>query len=221
MTCNETNPLIKSKAIATSHIGRYLKPELQFLEWKASDTKEDCSRYESIYLKVGIAREEVRPNELFAIGADGDDSHLHTSQSKQALMQKLNRDLPLEINPSLGRDVSLSGAINTGFPAVSQSSCVLLSNLFDPASVNISEEPNFYRETREDVMNECSNFGKVEQVFVDESSTGNVWVKFANSNWQAARAAVEGLNGRWFASRPIKAHLVSEGVFDDNVGINK
>jgi hypothetical protein len=142
-------------------------------------------------------------------------------------MQKLNRDLPLEMNPSLGRDATISGSINTtstintGFPSVTQSSCVLLSNLFDPSSVNIAEEPNFYRETKEDVMNECSNFGKVEEVYVDQSSTGNVWVKFANSNWQAARAAVEGLNGRWFASRPIKAHLVSEGVFDENVGNNK
>ena len=153
---------------------------------------------------------------MFALSTDGDDSHLHTNQSKQALMQKLNRDLPIEFNPSLGRDLSYGNNINTGFPVVSQSSCVLLSNLFDPASINIHEEPDFYRDTKEDVTNECSNFGKVEKVFVDQTSTGNVWVKFENNNWQAARASVEGLNGRWFASRPIKAHLVSESTFNEN-----
>ena len=132
-------------------------------------------------------------------------------------MQKLNKDVPIDINSTLGREMSFTPSINTGVPSVSQSSCVLLSNLFDPSAVNLSVEPNFYRETREDVTNECSNFGKVDKVQVDESSTGNVWVRFSNNNWQAARAAVEGLNGRWFASRPIKAHLVAENVFEENV----
>ena len=77
-----------------------------------------------------------------------------------------------------------------------QSSCLLLSNLFDPTQVNLKEDANFYSDTKQDVFEECSNFGKVEGVWVDRNSQGNVWVKFSQNNWQAARAAYDGLNGR-------------------------
>lgn len=73
---------------------------------------------------------------------------------------------------------------------------MLLSNLFDPSKVNLAEEPEFYEDTKLDVQDECSNFGQVEKIWVEENSVGNVWVKFANNDTAAAAAAFEKLNGR-------------------------
>jgi len=73
---------------------------------------------------------------------------------------------------------------------------LLLSNLFDPSQVNLAEEPDFYEDTRLDVKEECSSFGDVEKIWVEENSIGNVWVKFANNNNSAAAKALEKLNGR-------------------------
>jgi hypothetical protein len=130
-------------------------------------------------------------------------------QSKQVIMQKLNRDVGIGMSgigfPSLP---SMTTPNPIGIPQISnyrsaadmnihiQSACLLLSNLFDPTQVNLKEDANFYFETKQDVFEECSNFGKVEGVWVDQNSQGNVWVKFSQNNWQAARAALEQLNGR-------------------------
>jgi hypothetical protein len=120
------------------------------------------------------------------------------------LNQNMSLSIPQPINPQLA-----------GVPQATQSHCVLLHNLFDPSSINFREEPNFFKDTQEDVYEECSNFGKVEDVLIDQNSKGNIYVKFSNNNWQAAKAAVDGLNGRWFASRPISAVLIPEVYFDD------
>ena len=87
-------------------------------------------------------------------------------------------------------------AANGNIPKVAKSSCFLLGNLFDPSQVNLSEEPEFYEDTRLDVKDECSNYGEVEKIWVEENSFGNVWVKFANNNTTAAAKALEKLNGR-------------------------
>jgi len=79
---------------------------------------------------------------------------------------------------------------------VDKSSCLLLSNLFDPSQVNLAEEPEFFEDTKLDVKDECSNYGEVETIWVEENSLGNVWVKFANNNSAAAVKALEKLNGR-------------------------
>jgi hypothetical protein len=87
-------------------------------------------------------------------------------------------------------------AANGNIPKVAKSSCLLLGNLFDPSQVNLSEEAEFYEDTRLDVKDECSNYGEVEKIWVEENSFGNVWVKFANNNNTAAAKALEKLNGR-------------------------
>jgi len=46
------------------------------------------------------------------------------------------------------------------------------------------------------VKEECSSFGDVEKIWVEENSLGNVWVKFSDNNNSAAAKALEKLNGR-------------------------
>lgn len=168
-------------------------------------------------LRVGVTHEyskqhphlaEIAQTAAQHTTGEAENEHLHNLQSKQALMQILNRDVrPQEGGVTTYTDSS--GSVQTP--------CLLLSNLFDPAQVNLKEDPNFYSDTKQDVFEECSNFGKVEGVWVDQHSQGNVWVKFANNNWQASKAALAQLNGRWFASRPILAQLVQENVFEEKI----
>lgn len=44
---------------------------------------------------------------------------------------------------------------------------------------------------------ECSSFGGIDKIWVEENSLGNVWVKYANNNTAAADKALEKLNGRY------------------------
>lgn len=73
---------------------------------------------------------------------------------------------------------------------------MLLSNLFDPTQVNLLDDPDFYTETCLDVKEECTLFGEVEKIWIEENSLGNVWIKFAKNNFTAASNAYEKLNGR-------------------------
>jgi hypothetical protein len=118
-------------------------------------------------------------------------------------MQKLNKDtftsgvgfpsLPSMTTPN----PLISNYPQTGGIPTTQSNCLLLSNLFDPTLVNLKEDPNFYNDTRDDVYSECSKNGKIEKIWLDENSAGNIWIKFANNNYQAAKNTYDKLNGRY------------------------
>ena len=125
-------------------------------------------------------------NEIFTYQNEGDDNNfLHNLQTKQTLMQKLNRDTG--VYPQL-TDSDVNEPTN----------CLLLSNLFDPSKINLKDDPNFFADTEDDVFDECEKFGKVEKIFIDKYSPfGYVWVKFSNNNINAARGAYEKLNGRY------------------------
>ena len=149
---------------------------------------------------------------------DSNANYLHNLQSKQTLMNKLSRSMGDTSLQQTGYAQLPSTTPYQSDSAGEPSHCFVLSNLFIPSQVNLQEEPNFFEDTQLDVKAECENFGKVEQCWADRySSTGNVWVKFSDNNIQAAKAAFEKLNGRWFASRPIAAMFVQENVFNDNV----
>jgi RNA-binding protein 39 len=78
---------------------------------------------------------------------------------------------------------------------ITQSNCVLLSNLFDE-NIDLEQDPNFFTEIYEDVYEECSQFGKVGTMWVDQKSPGNIWVKYDNNNIHASTLTLEKLNGR-------------------------
>ena len=58
-------------------------------------------------------------------------------------------------------------------------------------------EPGWEVDIREDVLEECSQFGAVLHIYVDKLSQGNVYVKCMTA--QTATAAFANLNGRFFA----------------------
>jgi hypothetical protein len=59
--------------------------------------------------------------------------------------------------------------------------------------------------------------GRVEKVWVEQYSPGNVWVKYNKNDVQAAVQAHQMLNQRYFDSRLITANFVPENVFNSKV----
>ena len=62
-------------------------------------------------------------------------------------------------------------------------------------------EPGWEVDIREDVLEECSQFGAVLHIYVDKLSQGNVYVKCMTA--QTATAAFANLNGRFFAGNGV------------------
>ena len=201
---------------------------------KTKDAREAIRKINSMKfkgktLKVAVSNEGLKPSKAgehiptTELEVEEKGKMIDNLESRQALMQKLTRDEKLPSYPSA----------NT--PAVSTSNeasfCLLLTNLFDSAQVDLMKEPTFFLEIKEDIMRifilpklmntieACNECGQVEIVWVDQTSNGNAWVKFASQNINAAKRAIERLNGRFFAGRRVGVNYVPETVLDAKVGI--
>ncbi|XVF61806.1 hypothetical protein PTKIN_Ptkin08bG0160400 [Pterospermum kingtungense] len=149
------------------------------------------------------------------------------AQSRALLMQKLDRSgIATSITGSLGVPVPNGSAPNpqavtlpvngqAAYPApvlppimstttidpIGQpSECLLLKNMFDPAT---EMEPDFDLEIKEDVEEECSKYGAVKHIYVDKNSAGCVYLCF--DSVEAAGKAQRAMHMRWFAGRSIAA----------------
>ena len=89
--------------------------------------------------------------------------------------------------------------------------------MFDLNQADLKKEPAFFIDIKDAVTDVCSEMGKVEKVWVEQSSTGNVWVKFSKGHIQGATDAFMSLNERFFDNRLIKASFVPENVFNSKV----
>ncbi|KAJ8769614.1 hypothetical protein K2173_005217 [Erythroxylum novogranatense] len=85
-------------------------------------------------------------------------------------------------------------------PIGQPSECLLLKNMFDPAT---ETEPDFDLDIKEDVEEECSKYGRVKHIFVDKNSSGHVYLRFDSID--AAARAQRAMHMRWFARRSISA----------------
>lgn len=159
---------------------------------------------------------------------EGDGVRLD-SRSRAALMQRLARnDDPLaanvKINPLTGQPLKPGEEMPQaqlpvaaqpitqgllGAPSPIPTECVLLKNMFDPAE---ETEENWWLDIEEDVKEECGRFGQVLHTFVDKTSQGFVYVRFATVD--AAKAAQQALHSRWFAKRRIAAEYQFTKVYE-------
>jgi len=121
------------------------------------------------------------------------------SQSRASLMQKLAQ------THSSGMQVPIAPAV----PAMLQSpllpmagsTCLVLSNLFDPRK---ETEPDWEEDYRNDVLEELTKSGIIVHIAVDKvSPEGNVYVKCLTAD--VAGKVIQSFNGRWFAGRTIRA----------------
>jgi hypothetical protein len=100
---------------------------------------------------------------------------------------------------------------------VQPSNCLLLSNMFDPSHADLRKDPTFFLDIKEQVEDVCKELGRLEKVWVEQNSPGNVWVKFAKTDIEAAVACLNTLNQRFFDQRLITASFVPENVFNSKV----
>ncbi|KAI0296160.1 hypothetical protein BC826DRAFT_968133 [Russula brevipes] len=118
--------------------------------------------------------------------------------SRQALMQKLAR-----IEPSS----KLEPVARPNIQAM-ESRCVLLKNMFSPEEETDSD---WDKELAEDVKGECeTKYGPVDRIKVERESQGEIYLKFGDVD--AARKAVQGLNGRWFGGKQVSAAFISDAI---------
>ncbi|KAG7601753.1 putative splicing factor, RBM39, nucleotide-binding alpha-beta plait domain superfamily [Arabidopsis thaliana] len=177
-------------------------------------------------IKVSSVSDHIGTQDSAPKSADFDDDDggglALNAQSRAMLMQKLDRSgIATSIVGSLGVP-GLNGAafnqpgMNPSFPTsvlpttaipsfVNEhvglpSECLLLKNMFDPAT---ETEPNFDLEIRDDVADECSKYGPVNHIYVDKNSAGFVYLRFQSV--EAAAAAQRAMHMRWFAQKMISA----------------
>lgn len=119
--------------------------------------------------------------------------------SRQALMQKLARIEPTPKLPTVNKP---------SIPSTMQSRSVLMKNMFNPEE---ESERDWDKELAEDVKGECEEkYGKVEIIKIEKDSQGEIYVKFGSV--EAAKKAIQGLNGRWFGGRQISAAFISDAI---------
>jgi RNA-binding protein 39 len=165
---------------------------------KAAISAMNGFNYKGKILRVGEANEGTKNgNEMFLPSGEMEDSsYLHNIQSRQTLMQKLNRDTGSSINMFSSNPTATPGAGMYIYNHIgAQYYCMELSNLYDPNEVDLANEPNFYEDIDEDVKEECAEYGKIEKFWL-EKSKATAWVKYANRNANAAKNAYDKLNKR-------------------------
>ncbi|KAE8670816.1 hypothetical protein F3Y22_tig00112079pilonHSYRG00043 [Hibiscus syriacus] len=181
-------------------------------------------------IKVSSVTDHVVTQDTTSKSADFDDDEggglALNAQSRAMLMQKLDRSgIATSITGSLGvplvngsaptqQTVTLPVNVQRAYPApvlppimstnaipIGQpSECLLLKNMFDPAT---ETEPDFDLDIKEDVEEECSKYGRVKHIYVDKNSAGCVYLRFDST--EAAGKAQRAMHMRWFAGRSISA----------------
>ncbi|GAA0146476.1 RNA splicing factor [Lithospermum erythrorhizon] len=94
-------------------------------------------------------------------------------------------------------------------PIGNPSECLLLKNMFDPAT---ETDPEFDLDIKDDVYEECSKYGHVKHIHVDKNSAGYVYLRF--DNVEGASRAQQAMHRRWFARRLISAIYLQPYEYD-------
>lgn len=140
-----------------------------------------------------------------------------TTATRLELMRKLAEGTGIELPKSIANalnQVTTTGQLSSNGVASSESpessavstqtSCFMLTNMFDPSTEN--PEENWPEAIREEVLEECRLHGGATHCFVDSASQGNVYVKAASI--AAAAKCVSVLHGRWFDGKLVQAAYI-------------
>ena len=76
--------------------------------------------------------------------------------------------------------------------------------------------PAFFDGLKKEFHEKCSSYGSVENIFVEKSDQGNIWVKFDNAD--SVRKAKEGLEKIFFDGNRVKCYSVTETTYKSRVG---
>merc|ERR1712194_449359 len=143
---------------------------------------------------------------------------MRDANDRMALMQKLQSSqlqqpgMPGMVAPGM-RPPMMASPLASAVPT----NVIVLHGMFNPAQVNLQNDPEFFHDIEGDVEQECRKYGSVQKVWPDQASNkGDVWVRFADttssSNCQRA------LDRRWFAGQQIIAEFTTESLWNSTVG---
>jgi len=148
-------------------------------------------------IKVGLVSDKATNNMDLNMD-DGDTVGFSMNSYKRAdLMQKLSRDDEIQVPTVVQPFVKVQNPTN-----------ILLTNMFNPEE---ETEPGWENEIEEEVGGECSKYGKILSIVVNKNSMGNVYIKYADNS--SAQAAINALNGRFFAGKQITATYIIDSMF--------
>lgn len=196
-------------------------------------------------IKVSAVTDHAGVPDVVANAADFDDDDggglSLNARSRAMLMQKLDRTgiatsiagslgVPVINGPppnqqAVGLPVNGQGALAASAlpapvatssgsePVGDPSECLLLKNMFDP---NTESEPDFDLDIKEEVQEECSNFGHVKHIHVDKNSSGYVYLRF--DSVAASVGAQRAMHMRWFARRLISAIFMRPHEYEAKFG---
>ncbi|KAJ8641601.1 hypothetical protein MRB53_018295 [Persea americana] len=196
-------------------------------------------------IKVSAVTDHVGVPDVVANAADFDDDDggglSLNARSRAMLMQKLDRTgtatsiagslgvpvingpppnqqavgLPVNGQAALAASAlpALVATSSGSEPVGDPSECLLLKNMFDP---NTESEPDFDLDIKEEVQEECSNFGRVKHIHVDKNSSGYVYLRF--DSVAASVGAQRAMHMRWFARRLISAIFMRPHEYEAKFG---
>ena len=73
--------------------------------------------------------------------------------------------------------------------AQGKSNCILISNMFDSRQVDLEKDPSFFVDIKCQVSDVCQAWGKIDHIYVEQNSPGNVWIRFGGSFEEASSSA--------------------------------
>ena len=133
----------------------------------------------------------------------------------QKLMGQKDNDLMVDANVGQAKPVESNVKVDPISQLIqnSPSNCLLFQNLFDATTVDLKKDPSFFIDIKDQVMQVCQEFGKIDKIFVEQRSNGHVWVRFTQEEVKNATTTLEALNMQFFDQRQIKVAYISESAF--------
>ncbi|EYU24065.1 hypothetical protein ABFS82_12G004800 [Erythranthe guttata] len=123
----------------------------------------------------------------------------------------LQQSVTMPINPTVFPNAVLPPQVIAMAPEPigTPSECLLLKNMFDPAT---EEDPEFDLDIKDDVEEECSKYGRVKHIYVDKNTAGYVYLRFESV--EGAARAQQAMHKRWFARKLISAIFLQPYEYD-------
>lgn len=101
-----------------------------------------------------------------------------------------------------------------GVPVGDASQCLVVKNMFDPAT---ETDEDWDTEIKDEMEDECAKFGKLTHCFVDKASQGFVWMMFDTVG--SGAACGHALHGRFFNRKMLAVQFFPPSAYTAKFGL--
>ncbi|CAO3663947.1 unnamed protein product [Umbelopsis vinacea] len=157
-------------------------------------------------LRVGLVNEKNSGGGNYSLDEEETSGISLNSTSRAELMQKLAaRQSESSAQAPVYKPAPAPPKVT--MPTAAATRTIMLNNMFNPTE---ETEPNWVQELEADIKDECSQYGQILHVNVNDDSLGEVFLKFESV--AAGEQAVKALNGRWFGGKQASSVTVHAGL---------